>query len=163
MTAPNLFGVPAKQKQAREPNAVLALFDAWSVLFAERFGERPMATGKDLAALKRLLGHCNGDAEKVRRRLALYLRLDDPYVAGQGYPLVLMLGQWNRLIAQDAPERSRVPDVERTERMLNGLRGKGAVDPPPDTEQAICIGCGYAVKHGGLCGECSCEDDGAIW
>jgi hypothetical protein len=26
-----------------------------------------------------------------------------------------------------------------------------------------CVECGYPIKYPGLCGECGCEDDCAIW
>ncbi len=125
MSTDNLFGVPAKAKakKAKAPkpstgDAVQRLIRAWDLLFTVRFNERPLITGKDAAALKRLVQHTGGDIGLVERRLALYLKLDDPFLAGQGYPLSLLLGQWNRLVALDVPERSKVPDADRTAEML---------------------------------------------
>jgi hypothetical protein len=131
MTGPNLFGVPAKARKAKAPKpstgtAVTELIAAWAALFEARFGEKPLVTGKDAAALKRLVEHGCGDVGLVRRRLAAYLRLDDAFLAGQGYPLSLLLGQWNRLVALEAPEAGgrQVQDADATQRLLDRNLGR---------------------------------------
>lgn len=126
MAAGNLFGVEPKAKRAKAPavpsQAVQRMIVIWRDLFVAKFGEQPIVTGKDGAAAKRLLTHAPADV--VERRLRLYLSLDDPYIAGQGYPLSLMLGAWNRLVAQDAPSRDRVPGASDTSDYLARMRSR---------------------------------------
>ena len=127
MADPNLFGVVPKARKARPAPSptgeIQRLIGLWASLFEERFHEKPIVTGKDGAAVKRLVAH--GGVGAVERRLRIYLALDDPYIAGQGYPLSLMLGAWNRLVAQDVQAPSRVPDSDATSRYLRGIKGAG--------------------------------------
>ncbi len=121
----NLFGVPDKEPKKPAPakagpGEVQRLIGVWAKLFEARFGEKPIVTGRDGAALKRLIAH--SDAATVERRLKVYLALDDAFIASQGYPLGLMLGAWNRLVAQDRPEPSRVPSAERTAEYIRNLK-----------------------------------------
>ncbi len=126
---PNLFGIETKAKKAKAPAAcpgdVQLVIRTWAEAFERRFGEKPIITGKDGAAVKRLIGH--SDLRTVVRRLPIYLDLPDEYLAGQGYPLHLMLGQWNRLVALDRPvQPSRsVPDAESTGDRMRRLRSQG--------------------------------------
>ncbi|MES2341688.1 MAG: hypothetical protein V4597_08420 [Pseudomonadota bacterium] len=128
-TEANLFGVEAKAKRAKAKPApageVQAVIGQWAALFQARFGEKPLVTGKDGAAVKRLVAH--GGLPAVLRRLPIYLDLPDEFLAGQGYPLSLMLGQWNRLVALDRPaqDRGRVPDADRTSARMARLRSQG--------------------------------------
>ncbi len=110
----HLFGAPP-------PSDVPRLIALWIDLFAAKYGERPIPTGKDAAAVKRLVGYAG--AVTVERRLRLYLALDDAYLAAQGYPLSLLSSAWNRLIALDQPDRQRGPDAAATDRYLQGLNG----------------------------------------
>jgi hypothetical protein len=103
-------------------SAVQQILMAWATLFEAKYHEKPIITGKDGAAVKRLLGHA--PAPVVLRRLQVYLDLDDPFITNQGYPLALMLGAWNRLVAQDRPERAKVPDASATANYLAKMRGQ---------------------------------------
>jgi hypothetical protein len=125
---PNLFGVKPKAKRAKPaplPGGVVQrLIGVYARLFEGRFHEKPMVTPADGAALKRMVAHA-GEAT-VERRLPRYLQLDDTYLAGEGYPLRLMPGAWNRLVAAeatDAPTARTVPDAGRTAAYLRGLKG----------------------------------------
>ena len=124
MTPANLFGVekPAKAKKAAAPaSETQRIIGAWARLFEAKYGEKPIVNGKDAAAVKRLIGHAG--AAVVERRLGLYLALEDDFVAGQGYPLSLMLGQWNRLVALERPVQRGNQSVEATDAYLRGLKG----------------------------------------
>ncbi len=126
MVEPNLFGVAAKVKKpkptAAAPGDVQLVIRTWVEAFERRFGEKPIITGKDAAACKRLVAHAG--VATVVRRLPAYLELADDFLAGQGYPLSLMLAQWNRLIAAERPTTtSRTPDADRTAAYLRRLKG----------------------------------------
>ncbi len=123
----DLFGVgkrPAKAKAApTPPGAIQRLIGVWASLFEARYREKPIITARDAAALKRLIGHA--DVATVERRLRAYLDLDDPYISGQGYPLALMLGAWNRLIATDRQPLRVQMDADRTTQYLDDLKRRG--------------------------------------
>ncbi len=123
---PNLFGVKPKAKRKAAPavpgGAVQRLIGAWVRLFEGRFGEKPVITPADGAALKRLVSHAGEGA--VERRLHAYLELTNTYVAEAGYPLRLLPGEWNRLVAADKTGAPRsVPDADATGRYLRRLKG----------------------------------------
>lgn len=128
MVEPNLFGVTAKPKARKAkaaPGEVQVVIGKWAALFEARFREKPLVTGKDGAAVKRLIAHAG--AETVLRRLPIYLDLPDEFLAGQGYPLSLMLGQWNRLVALDRGSTARGPaaDADSTSDRMARLKSQG--------------------------------------
>ncbi len=124
---PNLFDVRRKAKRkavAPVPGgAVQRLIGIWVGLYERRFGEKPVITPRDGAALKRLVLHAGADV--VEHRLPLFLELDDAYIAGEGYPLVLLQSAWNKLIAAEhtTPAPRQVRDADATDRYLRRLKG----------------------------------------
>lgn len=127
MTDANLFDIKPRPKKAAKPKAPAGeahrIIATWAKLFEAKFREKPIIIGKDAGAVKTLLAHASADV--VERRLKAYLALDDQYIAGQGYPLSLMLSAWNRLIALEAETPSKVPDAARTDQYLSRMKGAG--------------------------------------
>lgn len=121
----DLFGAPAEKPRRRvaSRSPVPTLIGVYVTLFNARFGARPVVTGKDGAAIKRLIAQMG--AEDVARRLPAFLDLDDPYLVDRGFPLSLFPGAWNRLVSAEREERARrrVPSVEETDAYLRRLRG----------------------------------------
>ncbi len=129
-SSPNLFGVikakPGRQvKASAHPGDVQAVIACWAQVFEAKYGEKPIITGKDGAAVKRLVAH--SDARTVVRRLPAYLGLPDEFLEAQGYPLSLMLGQWNRIVALEKQGRavSTVPSADDTEARMRRLKAGG--------------------------------------
>lgn len=123
----NLFGMtptPKRQKAAPVPGgAVQQLIGQYCTLFAACFsGERPVITPRDGKALKDMV--TQSGVEKVAQRLPLYVGMDDTYLRGEGYPLRLMPGAWNKLTARLQQQASAPPAVEaqRTADYLRKIR-----------------------------------------
>ena len=55
------------------------------------------------------------------------------------------------------------PREQYRKRLIKTLKALGAEPKPEPKTEHTCKGCGYPVASAGLCGECSCEEDGDIW
>jgi hypothetical protein len=110
----------AKRKPPTPSTPATRIVARWCDLFKAAYGRQGAVTPRDGKAAKRL-AELAGEAE-VLRLLPVYFSLRDPYIASEGYPLSLMEARWNKLVACEQAERSRVPDEARTSAYLRRLK-----------------------------------------
>lgn len=121
MTDGDLFPSDTPPKPERKANPLDEVFGAYRAAYLEVHGERPVISPADARQVKLLADEFG--IQKVKARVGVFVRLDDPYLRKEGYPLRLLSGSWNRITAverQDAANDDGA--IARTRAYLKWLR-----------------------------------------